>query len=325
MELPRLSVIIPNYNHGHCLPVAVESLLKQSVPPDEIIIVDDGSTDNSVVVIESLVRRYPQIQFYRNEKNLGVCPTVNRGIDMAKGEYVFLSGADDQTLPGFLEKSLQLLARHPEAGLSCTVGDWHEVATGLNWHMGVGMVDKPSYLSPEQMLGLERRGRFYIPGHTAIMKRSALIEAGKLIPELRLVVDWFTNYVIGFRHGICVVPEPLAVFKIFPDAYYKRNRRDKQIYRSVLEFMLTLLNQPKFQDSAEFIRQAGSLYIFGAPMLGLLVSRSEFRRFLTPVFLRKNLWYCTKLVLKRIVPAFLGNLYFRISGYRAKSKPASGH
>lgn len=71
-----------------------------------------------------------------------MCFTLNRGIDSACGEYVFLSAADDEILPGFLEKSLRLLAQHHQAGLSCTVGDWREEATGLNWHAGVGMTAK---------------------------------------------------------------------------------------------------------------------------------------------------------------------------------------
>ena len=319
MTLPTLSIILPNYNHGHCLPVAVKAILQQSVQPLEIVIIDDGSTDDSVKIIEALANQHPVIRFYRNEQNLGVCATINRGIDLAKGDYVFLTGADDEILPGFLGKSLRLLAEHPQAGLSCTIGDWREAATGLNWHVGVGMAEKPAYLPPKKMLELERRGRLFIPGHTIILKRAALIEAGKLIPELKLTVDWFVAYVIGFRHGICVVPEPLAVFQILPNSYYGRSRRDKRGYREVLEHMLLLLNQPKYQAATELIREGGSLYIFGMPMFGLLWNRPEYRRFLNRAFLRKNLWHSTKLVLKKFTPAFLGNWYFRISGYRVPS------
>ncbi len=317
MNLPTLSIIIPNYNHGQYLPVAVGAILKQSAQPLEVIIIDDGSTDDSAEIIQALARQHPVIKFHRNEKNEGVCFTVNRGIDLAQGEYVFLSGADDEILPGFLEKSLRVLVQHPEAGLSCTIGDWREEATGLNWHMGVGMTDTPAYLPPQRMVELEQKGRLFIPGHTTILKRAALIEAGKLIPELKLTVDWFIAYVIGYRYGLCVVPEPLAVFKILPQSYYQRVRQDAKAYREVLASLLDLLNQPKYQDVAERIREGGSLYIFGWPMLQVLRSRPANRRFLTPNFLRKCLWHCTKLILKKVAPAFVGNLYFRLAGYRA--------
>ena len=324
MNLPTLSIIIPNFNHGHCLPVAVNAILKQSAQPLEVIIIDDGSTDDSVDIIQTLARQHPVINFHRNEKNQGVLFTVNRGIDLAQGEYVFLSSADDEILPGFLEKSLQVLAQHPQAGLSCTIGDWREEATKLNWHMGVGMAETPSYLSPQRMVQLERQGRLFIPGHTTILKRSALIEAGKLIPELKLTVDWFIAYVIGYRHGICVVPEPLAVFKIQPQSYYQRVRQDAQAYREVLAGMLALLHQPRYQDAAALIQEGGSLYIFGWPMFKLVLGKPANRRFLTPAFVRKCLWHSTKLVLKRFTPTFVGNLYLQLAGYRASGHQSQG-
>src|SRR5206468_8725963 len=132
-----------------------------------------------VEIIKGLLRQYPSLKFYQNEQNRGVSYTLNRGIDLASGEYTFFPAADDEILPGFLEKSMSLLAQYPQAGLSCTIGDWREVGTGLNWHMGVGMADTPTYLSPQQMVALEKKGRLYIPGHTTIMKRSAHIKAGK--------------------------------------------------------------------------------------------------------------------------------------------------
>jgi glycosyltransferase involved in cell wall biosynthesis len=309
MKLPTLSIIIPNYNHGHFLPVAVNAILKQSAQPLEVIIIDDGSTDDSVEIIQNLASENPVIKFYRNEKNSGVCFTINRGIDLARGDYVFFSAADDEILPGFLEKSLNILAQHPQAGLSCTIGDWREEATGLNWHVGVGMADTPSYLSPKRMVELERSGQLFIPGHTTILKKAALIETGKLIPELKLTVDWFIAYVMGYRYGICFVPEALAVFKILPKSYYQRVRQDAAAYREVLA---------RYQDAAAMIQQGGSLYIFGWPMLKLVAGQPAYRRFLTFAFLRKCLWHCTKLNLKKITPAFVGNLYFKIAGYRAQ-------
>ena len=125
---------------------------------------------------------------------------------------MYFPAADDEVLPGFLEKSLRLLAQYPQAGISCTIGDWRELGSGLNWHMGVGMADKPTYLSPRELVELAKRGRLFIPNHTAIMKRSALIEAGKFIPELKSTSDWFANSVVGLRYGLCMVPEPLAIF-----------------------------------------------------------------------------------------------------------------
>ena len=132
-------------------------------------------------------------------------------------------------------------------------------------------------------------------------------------------MDWFIAYVIGYRQGICVVPEPLAVFKIQPKSYYQRVRGDKEAYRSVLLVMLDLLSRPKYQDAAALIREGGSLYIFGWPMFKLVLNHPAGRRFLTPNFLRKCGWHSTKLLLKKFTPTIVGNLYLRLAGYRARA------
>ncbi len=325
MTLPTLSVVIPNYNHSEYLPRCLQAMQRQSVQPTEIIVMDDASTDNSVVVIESYARQHPVIRLHRNERNLGVVATINRGLDLARSDYVISAAADDEVMPGLFEKSLKLLAVYPQAALSCTVGEYREVATGYNWNMGVGVTAEPAYLSPARMVECERKGKFYIPPNSVIFKKSALFEVGRFRPELKFACDWFAMYVAGFRYGICFVPEPLAIFHIQADSYYHKIRRDKAEYRRVLEILLQRLTQPENQDVIEMLRETGSLFLFGLPMLKLLSSRPEYRRFITPTFLRKNLSHAAKLFLKNHSPAFLVNSYLTLSGNRKKAAADSPH
>ena len=121
-QQPTLSVLFPNYNHARFLPESLGAFLAQSYRPVEIIIIDDASTDNSVEVIETFARREPRLRLIRNERNMGVVPNMNRLVEMASGDYVYLSAADDKVLPGFFEKSMALLSQYPQAGLCSTVG-----------------------------------------------------------------------------------------------------------------------------------------------------------------------------------------------------------
>lgn len=322
MNLPTLSVVIPNYNHAKYLPRCLNALLNQSVQPQEIIVVDDASTDNSVEVIRQFAGRHPIVKLLRNDRNRRVMETTNRGIDAAAGTFVFLQAADDEVLPDFLEKSLRLLAQHPNAGLCCTIGDWHEWRKDgtlkLRWHMGAGMTDRPAYLSPQEVVRLEQKGRLFIPGHTAIYRREALIKIGKLRPELSLHSDWFTTTVLALRHGVCVVPEPLAVFNIEPDTFYQNTRRDRAKNEAAIADALKLLASPDYSDVAGLLTQAGSLYLFSWAGLRVLRKHEEFRRFRTPRYLRKVVWHATRVWLKNHAPASLVNWYANLAGYRAR-------
>src|SRR5262245_47253467 len=112
-----LSVVMPNFNHAKWLPRALHALLEQNAPPDEIIIVDDASTDNSISVIEKLASKHASIRLLRHETNLGAVAAMTTGFATAQGEFVLFSAADDFILPGLLQRAIAALREYPEAAL----------------------------------------------------------------------------------------------------------------------------------------------------------------------------------------------------------------
>ncbi|MFL6183180.1 MAG: glycosyltransferase family 2 protein, partial [Actinomycetes bacterium] len=108
-EVALVSVIIPSYNHAHYLGQAIGSVLSQSYRNFEIIVVDDGSTDET----SEVASRYERVRIVRQE-NRGLSGARNRGLREAKGEYVVFLDADDKLLPGALEAGLRCFEAHPE-------------------------------------------------------------------------------------------------------------------------------------------------------------------------------------------------------------------
>jgi len=109
---------MPVYNASEFLREAVESIFAQSFSDFEFLIIDDGSTDGS----QSIIRSYDdsRIRFAQNEKNIGVAATLNRGLDLAQGEYIARMDADDISLPRRLEKQIHFMDKNPEIGVSGT-------------------------------------------------------------------------------------------------------------------------------------------------------------------------------------------------------------
>src|SRR5829696_5537524 len=106
---PLVSVVIPCYNQAHFLGEAIESVLAQSHPNFEVIVVDDGSPDNT----SEVAARYPGVRLVRQE-NQGLSGARHAGLARSEGEYVVFLDADDRLLPEALEAHLEHLKAHPE-------------------------------------------------------------------------------------------------------------------------------------------------------------------------------------------------------------------
>ena len=119
--MPKVSVLMPVYKTNEkYLREAIESILNQSFTDFEFLILDDCPADDRKEIIKSYKDK--RIKYSKNEKNLGITPSRNKLIDMAKGEYLAVFDHDDVSLPTRLEKEVAYLEEHPECGVvSCKV------------------------------------------------------------------------------------------------------------------------------------------------------------------------------------------------------------
>src|SRR3990172_2985097 len=113
MPLPLVSVVIPTYNSAQFIGEAVRSVLEQTYSHHEVIVVDDGSTDNS----EDVLRLFGERIQYIHQENRGPSAARNGGIRLAKGDYICFLDADDLWLPGELEVQVSFMGCHKDVGL----------------------------------------------------------------------------------------------------------------------------------------------------------------------------------------------------------------
>ena len=113
----KVSVVIPAYNHEQFIAPAIDSVLNQSLQDFELVIVDDGSTDNTAAVIKEYSD--PRIHYYFQE-NQDAFNTINRGIGLAKGEYIAILNSDDIYAPDRLQR---LVETQEETGVQCVFTD----------------------------------------------------------------------------------------------------------------------------------------------------------------------------------------------------------
>ena len=113
--MPKVTVLMPVYNGEKYLHEAIDSILNQTFTDFEFLIIDDGSTDNSLKIINSY--QDPRVRLFQNFTNQGIAYSLNSGIDIAKGEYIARMDCDDISLPERLEKQINYLEKNLEIGI----------------------------------------------------------------------------------------------------------------------------------------------------------------------------------------------------------------
>lgn len=118
MTNPSISVLMPAYNTEKYVGEAIESVLNQTFKDFEFIIIDDGSTDKTWEIIQEYAKKDNRIVALKNETNLKICKTLNRGIEIAKGKYIARMDADDWSYPDRLERQFVFMESNPNVVIS---------------------------------------------------------------------------------------------------------------------------------------------------------------------------------------------------------------
>ena len=237
MATPRLSVVLPNYNHAKFVGRALAALLAQERAPDEIVVVDDGSTDDSVAVVERIAATAPSIRLFRNDANIGVIATLQRGLREARGTHVYFAASDDWVFPGFFDLALRRLNANPGLGLFC--GEAMLIDGRNNRPFAVRPAVRPRMTGgPLDAASVARRLRtadnWILTGST-LLRREAVEWAGGFDARLTSSADGLMARKIALRYGVYFEPEIVAVWVVFPDSVSGQTARDLERSRYTLE------------------------------------------------------------------------------------------
>lgn len=271
MRTADLSVVMANRNHARTLPRALDGVLSQSLPPREVIVFDDASTDDSVNVLERYAARFPCIRLVRNECQCGVTANYNAGFAVATGKYILPGAADDYILPGFIEKAMKQFERHPQAGLCVAHGSCTEGDSGPLIVNDPGWCEEPTYFPPAEVC---KRVWHTLPVSAIVVRADAILAAGGYRSELAWYSDWFAFLVVAFRHGVVHLPETLGVHVLNAGSYATNSVPGSENVR-ILGALLDLLMSPEYADVAPMFRRNGAACHFGPDLLRAAARRPD--------------------------------------------------
>ncbi len=201
MSNPIISVVMPAYNAEKYIAVAIESILNQTFPDFEFIVIDDGSTDRTWEIIQEYAKKDGRIIALKNDVNLKNFKTRNRGLGMAKGKYVATMDSDDWSYPQRLERQYDFMEKNTEVVLC---GSFIDVCNGQ-----LGILNQRKY--PISDCGIRKRIFRYNPFcHPVTMLRMNIIKkVGWYDDDLSISGDYEMEFRVGRFGGFANLPEIL--------------------------------------------------------------------------------------------------------------------
>jgi glycosyltransferase involved in cell wall biosynthesis len=219
---PLVSIVIPTYNYGHYVCEAVESALAQTHPAVEVIVVDDGSTDDT----RQRLAAYGDRIRYIHQANQKLSAARNTGMNAARGEYIALLDSDDGFHPRKVELQLQYLLAHPDVGL---VGTSTFIDPSRRWPAAP---DSP----PARQFSIDEivtKTRF-CPS-SAMLRRECLASVGPFDPLLPATEDRDYWIRAAARTKIGVILAELTFYRIHPTSMSRNPERMEHAGRLVLD------------------------------------------------------------------------------------------
>ena len=204
-NLPIVSIVIPAFNHGAYLMGAIESVLIQDYPNLELIVLNDGSTDNTAEIL----KQYEGCFYWETQSNIGQAKTLNKGWAMAKGDILGYLSADDFLLPGAVRKLVKCLLVNKGAVLCYPNFQLVDSKSRV-----IRNVIAPDYNYFEMVTKL-----LCAPGPGALFLKQAYLRAGEWNPSLRRFPDYEYWLRLGLEGDFIHLSENLAAFRVHEESF----------------------------------------------------------------------------------------------------------
>lgn len=234
VDAPRVSVVLPVFNAEQFVAEAVQSILDQTFPDFELIVIDDGSTDGSPAILESLAAKDVRI-IIRRQNNSGLVESLNRGCASARGQYIARMDADDISSPERLRSQVKYLDDHPETGI---VGTWFQYISADGRPGPVC----PLPTSPDVIRWFLMFGNCI--AHPTVMVRREVITRLHYYRHDAVVEDYDLWVRASEATNLANLPEVLLRYRIVSDSVDNRDASRRQEYAAKLqrELIQRLLN-----------------------------------------------------------------------------------
>ncbi len=212
--MPKVSVIICSHNREKLLPRAIDSVLNQSFKDFELIIIDDASSDATQQLVKDYIQKDDRIRYFKNDHNLGISKSRNRGCSLARANYIAMLDSDDWWLKqDKLLKQVKLLDSKPMIGL---------VGTGIVlYDEKDNFIKEDIFESEDKKIRRKILSKNQFAQSSVVFRKEAYLNAGSYNEEMIVCDDLALWLEIGLRYKLANLPEALTAYLVNPEGISK--------------------------------------------------------------------------------------------------------
>ncbi len=260
---PLVSIISPTYNHEKFIATCIESVLTQSYANWEMIIIDDGSTDNTFQIALEYARKDPRIKPF-TQKNIGIFrlgESYNFALSHCAGEYIAILECDDVWFPEKLGIQIEDLENHPQCVLSWGRAYFSSIDLSRNYSLSNSNIGNPILFFNKPVGAFLKEYIFHNipPALTIIIRKESLLEIGGFIQDFNLpLVDIPTTMELIMKGEFSFIDQPLGQWRTYPNQVTKTHTGEMTMgyYKLVQSLMMRF---PKiFEDQKIFKKEIDS-------------------------------------------------------------------
>jgi alpha-1,3-rhamnosyltransferase len=209
---PKVSVIMPCYNHGRFVAASMRAVLEQTLGDLELIVVDDTSKDDSWAVVRQVSAKDGRVKLISHERNRGASRSRNDGLRVAQGEYVAFCDADDLWKPEKLTRQIDLLSKHPQYDITYCDAEIIDGEGRLTGQLFSELYEPPTSWSGDLFEDLCVKN--FINMQTVVARREALASRLCFDEGIRWVEDWWQWIQLARHHRFLYEPEVMAQYRV---------------------------------------------------------------------------------------------------------------
>jgi len=210
-QAPKVSVILPTYNRAHIIEKAIQSVLKQTYQDFEIIIIDDGSKDDTEKIIRGFQEKDNRIKYIRFEENKGAAAARNAGINMSKGEYITFQDSDDEWVIDKLEKQMKVIETSSE-NIVVYCGFWRIDGDEKTYIPDINISNREGNIHKELLK------RNFIGTPSILLLKKNLEKIGMFDENLSRLQDWDLAIRLSKYYNFKLIDEPLYISYVLSDS-----------------------------------------------------------------------------------------------------------